>query len=240
MNKFVAGTMYWYGNADRIFVLHGLQSPSYSFPVDTVACTTTRSANTDTLWISVSVAIAGRDPIMQTKALGDLQEGFTFPDMPLTNISVADDEKVVFAYVVINNGHSTEGEVHKLIENPATKIAATGADAAANIIGDAAKTAGGAVIGALFGLVVPIVGTIVGAALGASSTITLAKLVDILNLNYDGPIGSGAMTIGGAELRRMPSSSQPWTRKDHNPGPDSPGGYGRNPDYSTTLSISRA
>ncbi len=240
MNKFEGGAMYWYGGADRIFVQRGFQGPSYNFSVDTIACTTTRSAHTDTLWISVSVAIAGRDPIVKTKALGDHQEGFTFPGIPLTNIPVADDEIVVFTYVIINNGHSTEGEVHKLIESAATKIATTGADAAAKVIGDAAKTAAGAAIGALLGSVVPIVGTIVGAALGALSSFLLGDLINVLNPNCDGPIGSSAMTIGGAELRRILSSGQPWTRKDHNPGTDSAGGCGANSDYSTTWSISRA
>lgn len=240
MNKFEGGAIYWYGGFDTILVQRGLQGPSYNFSVDTIACNVTRSRSTDTLWISVSVAIAGRNPVVQTKALGDHAEGFTYPGVPLTNIPISDDEIAVFTYVIINNGHSTESDVHKLIESAATKIATTGANAAANAIGEGAKVAAGAAIGAALGSAIPILGTIVGAALGALSSFLLGELINSINPNCDGPIASAAMTIGGAELRKTLSTGQPWTHKDSNPGVDSAGGCGSNSDYSTTWSISRA
>jgi len=240
MNKFEAGAIYWYGSADSVLVQRGLRGPCYTFSVDTIACNVTRSARRDTLHISVSVAIAGRDPIVKTKSLGDHKEGFTFPGIPLTNIPIADDEIAVFTYVIINNGHSTESEVHKLLETAATKIATTGAAAAAQAIGEGAKAAAGAAIGALVGSPIPIVGPIIGAALGALSAFLLGELIDVLNPNCDGPIASAAMTIGGAELRQRLAGGQPWSHKDSNPGVDSPGGCGANSEYETTWSISRA
>ena len=240
MNKFEGGAIYWYGDASNMLVQRGLQGPSYNFAVDQIACTTTRSRNTDTLHISVSVAIAGRDPVVQTKSLGDHAEGFTFPAMPLRNIPIADDEIAVFTYVIINNGHSTQGEVQKLLETAAVKLADTGAQAAAKVIGEGAKAAAGAAMGALVGSAVPIVGTIVGAALGAVSAFLLGALINAIDPNCDGPIASAAMTIGGKELREKLASGQPWSHQDSNPGIDSPGGCGANSMYQTTWSISRA
>jgi len=166
MNKFEGGAIYWYGDTSTILMQRGLQGPSYNFSVNQIACTTTRSRDTDIIHMSVSVAMSSRDPIVQTNSLDDHGEGFIFPAIPLTNIPITDDEIAVFTYVIINNGHSTENNVHKLLETAATTLATTGAQAAAKAIAEGAKAAAGAAMGALVGSAVPIVGTIVGAALG--------------------------------------------------------------------------
>ena len=244
MNKFEGGAIYWYGSASSIWVQRGPLGPAYTFAVDQIACTTTRSRSTDTLHISVTVAIAGRDPIVQTKSLGDHAEGFTFPALPLQNIPLADDEIAVFTYLIINNGHSTESDVHKLLETAAVKLADTGAQAAAKVIGEGAKAAAGAAMGALLGsAVAPVIGTIVGAALGAVSAFLLGDLIDTLNPNCDGPVASAAMTIGGKELRERVDAAGAggvWSHQDSNPGIDSPGGCGANSVYQTTWSVKRA
>jgi len=166
MNKFEGGAIYWYGDTSTILMQRCLQGPSYNFSVNQIACTTTRSRDTDIIHMSVSVAMSSRDPIVQTNSLDDHGEGFIFPAIPLTNIPITDDEIAVFTYVIINNGHSTENNVHKLLETAATTLATTGAQAAAKAIAEGAKAAAGAAMGALVGSAVPIVGTIVGAALG--------------------------------------------------------------------------
>ncbi len=205
-----------------------------------MACTTTRSRDTDTIHMSVSVAIASRDPIVQTKSLGDHGEGFTFPAIPLTNIPITNDVIAVFTYVIIKNGHSTESNVHKRLETAATKLATTGAQAAAKAIGEGAKVAAGAAMGALVGSAVPIVATIIGAALGALSAFLLGDVINALNPNCDGPVASAAMTIGGKELRERLEGGQPWSHKDSNPGIESAGECGANTVYETTWSILRA
>jgi hypothetical protein len=195
----------------------GLQGPSYNFSVNQIACTTTRSRDTDTIHKSVSVAIASRNPIVQTKSLGDHQEGFTFPAIPLTNIPITDDEIAVFTYAIIDNGHLTENNVHKHLETAATKLATTGAQAAAKAIAEGTKAGPGVVIGALVGSAVPVVGTIAGAGLGALSAFLLGDLINALNLNCDGPVASAAMTIERKELRESLEGGQPWSHKDCNP-----------------------
>ena len=179
---------------------------------------------------------------MLTKSLGDHAEGFTYPGIPLANIPLADDEIVVFTYLVINNGHSSESDIHKLLETAAVKLATTGAEAAAKAIGDGAKAAAGAATGALVGSAVPVLGTIVGAALGAVSALLLGELIDVINPNCDGPVASAAMTIGGRELREMLAGSETgvWSHVDSNPGIESAGGCGGNSAYQTTWSIQRA
>lgn len=160
--------------------------------------------------------------------------------MPLRNVPIADDEIAVFTYVIINNGHSTESEVQKLLETAAVKLADTSAQAAAKVIGEGAKAAAGAAMCALIASAVPIIGTIVGAALGAVRAFLLGALIKAIDSNCDGPIASAALTIGGKELREKLASGQPWSHQDSNPRNDSPGEYGANSMYQTTWIVSRA
>ncbi|MCJ1363731.1 hypothetical protein MMC16_002840 [Acarospora aff. strigata] len=214
--------------------------PQYSFSVDVIQCNITRSRNDDTLYISASVAVAGREPMKASKTLGEHAEGFTYPGINLAKIPLSDDEIAVFTYVIVNAGHQSSNVVLKTIEDAATSLAKTGANAAAQAIGTAGGAAAGAAIGALIGSSVPVVGTLVGAALGALAVKFFGNIVDLLNPNCDGPIASAVQTFTGAELRNKLNSGQPLTHKDSNPGIDSPSGCGRNSEYYTTWSVKRS
>lgn len=214
--------------------------PHYNFSVDVIQCNITRSRSADTLYISASVAVAGREPVKASKGLGDHKEGFTNPGIRLENIPLADNEVAVFTYVIVNSGHQSPNVVLGALEDAATSLAKTGANAAAQAVGTAAGAAVGAAIGALLGFPIPIVGTLVGAALGALVSEFFGSFIDFLNPNCDGPIGSAVQTITGAELRDKLNSGQPFSHKDHNPGVDSPSGCGRNSDYYTTWSVARS
>lgn len=237
MQKFERGVISWYGSADSIVVSGGAK---YNFSVDAITCNVTRSRSTDTIYIALSVAIAGRDPVQLTKNLGDHAEGTINPGAVLSNIAVADEEVAVFTYLIVNNGHQSEGEVRKAIEGAANKLATTGANAAAKAIETSAATAAGAAIGALIGSPVPVLGTIVGAGLGALTGALLGELIDVINPNCDGSLAAAAQTVTGVELREKTAAGQPFGHRDSNPGIDSPHGCGKNSDYNTTWSISKA
>lgn len=231
----------WYASAQGVLEdKFWYDIPHYNFSVDVIQCNITRSRSADTLYISASVAVAGREPVKASKGLGDHEEGFTNPGIRLENIPLADNEVAVFTYVIVNSGHQNPNVVLSALEDAATSLAKTGANAAAEAGGTAGGAAVGAAIGALLGSPVPIVGTLVGAALGAITSKFFGSFIDFLNPNCDGPIGSAVQTITGAELRDKLNSGQPFSHKDHNPGVDSPSGCGRNSDYYTTWGVARS
>jgi len=214
--------------------------PHYNFSVDVIQCNMPRSQKTDTLYISASVAIAGREPIKASRSLGDHAEGLTYPGISLWNVPLADNEIAVFTYVIVNSGHQNQSAILKTIEDTATSLAKTGANAAAQAVGAAGGAAAAAAIGALIGSSVPVIGTIIGAALGALAGKFFGAFIDFLNPNCDGPIASAVQTITGSDLRDRLKSGQPFNHKDSNPGIDSPGGCGRNSEYYTTWSVARS
>ncbi|KAG7402417.1 hypothetical protein Forpe1208_v017212 [Fusarium oxysporum f. sp. rapae] len=235
------GTMeVWYASTNLSLTdIYWYDVPHYNFSVDTIQCNVTRSRNTDTLYISASVTVAGRDPVFVTRSLGDHAEGSTYPSVMLADIPVADDDILTFSYVIVNNGHSDASLVLKTIEDAAKSLAKTAAQAAAKKAIDTATTAAAAAIGALIGSPVPVIGPIIGAGLGFLSSSLLFPLIDMINPNCDGPIGAGTEVILGSRLRQTLDSGRPFERKDHNAGIDSPAGCGANSDYYTTWSIKR-
>jgi hypothetical protein len=174
--RFQKGKISWKGTADSIFVS---MDSVYNFSIDQIQCTTTRSRYTDTLHISATVAVFGRDPVSVTKSLGDHGVGFTFPAVLLPNIGLAYEEIAVFAYGIMNSGNEEESQVTKMLEEKVKTLAITASEIAGKkageALGDAIGTAAasgaaaavGAWIGSVIGTPLPALGPIVGAALGA-------------------------------------------------------------------------
>lgn len=210
---------------------------SYNFSIDRIEIINTRSRHEDTVYVSISVAVAGKDPYTLAKRLGHHNNGSFDPGMALSGVPVADDEVAVFTYIILNNGHSGERKVLKAISEAATTVARGGANAAAKAATNAAAAAVGAWVGSLLGSGVPIIGTIVGAGLGALAGSLLNELIDVINPNCDGPLASAVITIPGRALREKLDENQPFGQHDTNPGIDSPPGCGSNSHYRTSWSV---
>jgi len=90
--------------------------PFYDFSINLINCLTTRSQHNDTLHVSTSVVVAGRDLVVVTKSLGNHAKGIFNPGILLGSIPVAANEIAVSTYVIVNNGLSSGSEVQKAIE----------------------------------------------------------------------------------------------------------------------------
>ncbi|KAJ9608389.1 hypothetical protein H2200_007377 [Cladophialophora chaetospira] len=207
---------------------------SYNFSVESIEIKQIRSQESDTIYVSASVTIAGHPPRAVTKRIGDRGKG-SFPlDVVLKDVSLADHEVAVFSYVIINDGHSKESNVTKVLEQAARKLSEAGANQVGDAVKEAVGAAVGAGVGAVIGSSVPVIGTIVGAALGSLAGSLLGGLFDMVGANCDGPLAAGTYSFTGMQLH------DDIHQRDHNPGIDSPHGCGANSDYYTTWSVTRA
>jgi len=211
--------------------------PHYDFSIDVIECDTTRSRDTDTLYISASVAVPGRDPVVISKPLGDHGVGFTYPNVVFRNIQLDDSEVAVFSYSIINNGHANESDIVKALESGATDAGKATANAVGNLVEKEAEKAVSEAIAAITGSAIPVVGTIVGPALGKWVTNMLNQVVPIIFANCDGPIGAAVHTVTGGDILAKMDAGQGFGQKDQNPGSDSAAGCGANSVYATTWSI---
>lgn len=208
---------------------------SYDFSIDKVEAKEIRSRKTDTIYISISVAVAGHETRTLSRRIGDKGKGTFYPDMVLRDVPVADNEIAVFSYIIINNGRGDPDVAERLLRGAATQLAETGANAVRDVVTTAAGATAGAALGALVGSPVPIVGTFVGAALGGLTAKLLGSLIDMVDPNCDGPLAAGTHIFPGVSL----AGGSPVSQCDHNPGIDSPAGCGANSNYFTTWRVTK-
>jgi len=247
--KFEKGKLVWQGTPESIFVV---MDSVYIFSVDKIECRIPRSRVKDTLFISVAIAMLGRDTLSVSKALGDHAEGFTFPASTIPNISIGDQEVVVGMYTIANSGHADQGAALRTLESKTRDLAEGAAEVAGKKAGEAignklaenvviqeAVTAVSTFIGGIIGTAVPGLGTIIGGALGALAGYIAGELFDFLNPNCDGMVAEGHFTGTGQQIREFLGANNRFERVDVSPGADSPAGCGRNSDYSTTWSFTK-
>lgn len=196
----------------------------YQFGIDSFRITDTRALHEDTAYVSLSVVVGDRPPIKQTKRIGDVNNGTHHAGLSFI-VGVADDERVVLTYAIVNNGHGNPTEVERGLETAVSTLAQKGAQAAATAVGAAV----GEVLGASIGTAaVPLVGT----ALGAIAGWLVGAAGGLLFANCDGPVAAGVHVFTGAQLRAAPGGL--LTHEDNSPGVDSPTGCGRNSQYYVT------
>jgi hypothetical protein len=205
----------------------------YTFSLDSFRITDTRSLHKDTDYVSLSLAVGSAAPVTKTKAMGDLNNGTFKVGLSFDNVSVGATEPVVLTYAIVNNGHGSQANVEKSLQQAGTQLAQKAADAAAKAIGTEIGTVLGASIGTA---AVPIVGT----ALGALSGWLVGEIGSLLFANCDGPVAAGVHVFTGAQLASQTGGGKMLTETDHNPGTDSPHGCGGNSNYFVTWSVKSA
>jgi hypothetical protein len=206
---------------------------AYSFSLDSFRITDTRSLHKDTDYVSISLAVGSAPPMTKVKKMGDLNNGTFKTGLLFDNVSVADTVPVVFTYTIVNNGHGSQANVEKALQQAGTQLAQKASEAAARAVGAEIGSLLGASIGTA---AVPIVGT----ALGALAGWLVGEIGGILFANCDGPVAAGVHVFTGAELASATRGGTVLTETDHNPGTDSPTGCGRNSNYYVTWSIRSA
>ncbi len=202
----------------------------YMFSLDSFRITDTRSLHKDTDYASLSLAVGSAPALTKTKAMGDLNNGTFKVGLTFDNVAVSPNVPVVLTYAIVNNGHGSQAQVEKSLEQAGTQLAQKAASAAAQAIGAEI----GSVLGASIGTAaVPVIGT----ALGALSGWLVGEIGGFLFANCDGPVAAGVHVFTGAELAAQTASGKIISATDHNPGTDSPHGCGSNSNYFVTWSI---
>ncbi|TVY79033.1 Protein PS1 [Fusarium oxysporum f. sp. cubense] len=128
--KFQNGKILWRSTPESISVS---MNSVYNFSIDQIQCMSTRSRVSDTLFVTASISIFGRDPATVTKELGDHGVGFTYSNMVLENIPLADEEIALFVYMIMNSGDSG---VKSKVESMGWDLTTKGAQIAGEKAGD--------------------------------------------------------------------------------------------------------
>ena len=209
-----------------------MATQNYTFAVPSFTIHNTRALHKDTDYVSISLAVAGRQPMTKTRAMGDLNNGTFYPDLAFDNVPVDDEQAVIFSYLIVNNGHSDPNTVEKALLQAASVLAAKAAQAAAAEIGVAIGAALGASIGTA---VVPVIGT----ALGALSGWLVSEIGTIVFANCDGPVAAAVHPFTGAQLRAATKNGSTMQTADHHPGTNSPWGCGSNSSYDVSWTMRR-
>ena len=201
------------GLAVSTFAAQTCQRGAYSFGIGNVHIEKLRSraifGGTDTLYVTATVAIAGRPPVTITRFYGDHSTGDTFDaGLVLENIPLGDDELAVLSYAVVNNGNSGPDWLDK-VEKGIIDFAVQGAEKGLEALGVPPTIAG-------------IVGEII------------KKFGNLLFANCDGVVAAGVHQFRGADLCEKLDHGQPISGVDPNPGLNSPDGCGGNSIYDVT------
>ncbi len=214
-------------------------APVTARSVDPVTCTigldsffikTTRSLHKDTDFVTVSLAIANRPTLSQTRAVGDVGDGNHALNMSFPHVSIAPHETAVLTYAIVNSGHQDSGKVIQTLEQAIKDIATLGAKFAASEAGAAL----GATLGASIGTAaVPFIGTAVGAVAGY----LLSKGFNLLFANCDGPVAAAVRALTYDQIKAVVASGKPQPHTDDHPGVNSPHGCGANSHYTVTWSV---
>ena len=214
-----------------IGVIHPALLPlTFSAGLDSFAISNTRSLHKDTDFVSVSLAVAHRAPLSQTRALGDLNNGHFPLNMVFSHVTIAPGEKAVLTYNMVNSGHQKPSEVEQGLEKATTTLAQKGAQIAATAIGSAIGAELGASIGTA---VVPLIGTAIGVLVGYLT----GSIFGILFANCDGPVASAVHVLTYEDVKAALATGHGVTHTDDHPGVDSSVGCGSNSHYTVTWSV---
>ncbi len=172
-------------------------------------------------------------PQTLTKSMGNVNNGTHPVNLSFSPIAIDLDDTVVFNYLILNNGHSSQQTVDNALTQAGTSLAKAGAQAAATAIGSGV----GALVGASVGsAVVPLIGT----ALGALAGWLVSELTGIIFANCDGPVAAEQATFTGWQLHTATLGGAVLRRTTTHPGTDSATGCGSNSVYKVTWSVSLA
>ena len=194
-----------------------------TFSVDSFKITNTRSRHEDTDYVSVTLLVRDANgngtPQTQTKSMGNLNNGTFNVGLSFPNVVVPTNGSIVFNYLIVNSGHTSEGDIDKALEAVGGALANKG------------LTAGGTALGTA---ILPGLGTILGAVAGWLA----GEISGILSANCDGPVAAEQVTLTYAQLMQKIATATDTVTTAH-PGTDSATGCGSNSMYYVTWHIAK-
>ena len=232
--------MVWKGESGDSGIYYGWLRPQqyYNFGIGKVNIITQRSRNTETdsLYLSLSVKVGSNPPFKNTKALGD----HVFHDVFDANLNVnaefiADDEKVVMSYIMINHGgSSSSAQIMSSLEGAVVTL------------GKAAMTAYAAAVGVALNILLPGFGAAITAAAGPLVAAiegwvvsAVSGIWDKIVPDCDGPVAGAFYTFTGSQLRTgnqgpIGPLGSLTIKTDNCVGTNSPAGCGDNSLYDVS------
>ncbi len=145
----------------------------------------------DTLLVTLSVAVGSRPVVKKTLFLGDHKKGDLVGIQLNLIADVADDERVVMSYVMLNRGGaSSSSDVMKKLEAAGETIAKAAVVASSTVAAIAAGTAINMVLPGIGTLLVPVFDSAL-IALGGWLVGEVADLISLIAPNCDGPVAAG-------------------------------------------------
>lgn len=194
-----------------------------TFGLDSIRITDTRSRHEDTDYASLTLLVRDASgngtPQTITKSMGNLNNGTFNVGLSFPNVVVPTDGSVVFNYLVVNSGHSSESDIYKALEQVGGALANKG------------LVAGGTALGSA---ILPGLGTILGAIAGWLAS----EISSILTANCDGPVAAEQVTMNYNDLMSKTANGTDSVTTQH-PGTDSAVGCGGNSMYYATWHIAR-
>jgi hypothetical protein len=194
-----------------------------TFSLDSFRITDTRSRHNDTDYVSFTLLVrdASGNGTPQTlkKSMGDVNNGTHAVGLAFPNVVVPVNGSVVFNYLIVNSGHSSEGTIDNALETVGSSLAEKG------------LVAGGTALGTA---ILPGLGSILGAIAGWLA----GEIKGILTANCDGPVAAEQVTLTYKDLMAKTANGA-FSHETPNPGTDSATGCGSNSMYYVTWHIAR-
>jgi hypothetical protein len=214
-------------SASRSSVLTGVairpEIQTVTFSLDSFRITDTRSRHEDTDYVSFTLLVrdgSGKGtPQTLKKSMGNLNNGTFTVGLSFPNVVVPAGGSVVFNYLIVNSGHSSESTIDNALESVGGSLAEKG------------LVAGGTALGTA---ILPGLGTILGAIGGWLA----GEIKGILVANCDGPVAAEQVTMNYNDLMAKTANGPDKVETKH-PGTDSATGCGSNSMYYVTWHIAR-
>lgn len=217
-----------------------LTKQNYNFVMDYFQILNTRSGNIfstskDTDYASIGLTINNGQPQVKTQSMGNITNGtYPTPKLFFAGVTIADDDKVVFTYHIINSSVG-ESNASTYLQSVAFKLSSAAVQAITTTAGGITGAALGASVGAALGIAIPV--PLIGSALGALGGWLLGTAWGVAFPDCDGPVASAIHVFSGADLRAM-TANGPYNSTESNPGVTSPDGCGSNSSYAVTWTTS--
>jgi len=236
--KGVAGSDLWVGPLDP---LQTMQVMNYSFGIGKVNVVTQRSANdqTDSDYLTLSVAVGSNPTIKKTISLGNHVFNDVFDANLNVTAAIADDQKVVMSYIMLNHGNSqTATEIMGNLESAGETLAKAAIAAYSTEASISLGMLANVVLPGIGAVIVPLLDSAL-IAIGTWLVNEATDLIDAITPGCDGPVASGVHAFTGAQLRNAPGAPLiiATMGTDNCAGLPSAGGCGDNSDYVVTWSI---
>ncbi len=229
----------------QIFKALGAPAPaqlsSYNFTLNSLQVNSKRTntwpgTGEDTDYVGFSLTVGNKAPVTLTKAMGNLSTDSYPIELTFPNIVVGPNDNVLFNYHVVNSSKGPES-TEQYLTNTLESAVEAGVKALAQLGGNAAAAALGAMIGSFLGLAIPV--PLLGSALGALGGWLIADAWGFLFPCCDGPVAAGYHVWSSSYLQQATAGGAITVTENH-PGVNSPSGCGGNSNYNVTWTVSRA